>query len=130
MRKNALIKMLEKLDGNPEIMLWNGMVEDVVPIDSELVETQLVQPSLAQTLRVVAYEHKTRLNDWDAELAPEQKEAITASYKKHRSRAWTLNEFVTLGDVSAGQYDMKTVFTLQSKKSNRTYYNRSVMVEY
>lgn len=36
MRKNDLIKMLESIKGNPEIMFWNGIVGDVVPISSKM----------------------------------------------------------------------------------------------
>jgi len=36
MRKNDLIKILENVKGNPEIMLWNGHIHDVMPISKEL----------------------------------------------------------------------------------------------
>lgn len=41
MRKNDLIKILESLKGSPEIVVWNGFVEDVQQIGKELVPVEL-----------------------------------------------------------------------------------------
>ena len=32
MRKNDLIELLQSIQGNPEIMFWNDLVGDVVPL--------------------------------------------------------------------------------------------------
>lgn len=32
MRKNQLIELLQQLKGNPEIVVWNGLVGDIMPI--------------------------------------------------------------------------------------------------
>lgn len=32
MRKNDLIKRLQEIEGNPEIVVWNGFVEDYQPL--------------------------------------------------------------------------------------------------
>ena len=32
MRKNQLIKLLQEIKGNPEVMVWNGFVDDYMPI--------------------------------------------------------------------------------------------------
>ncbi|AXC39087.1 UNVERIFIED_ORG: hypothetical protein [Escherichia phage CMSTMSU] len=31
--KNDLIKMLQEIDGNPEIVIWNGYVDDYMNIE-------------------------------------------------------------------------------------------------
>ena len=45
MRKNKLIELLNKIPGNPEVVLWNGIVEDYQPIAKEVVEHILVKQS-------------------------------------------------------------------------------------
>lgn len=37
MRKNDLIKMLNEIEGNPEVVLWNGQVGDWMHIDKPKV---------------------------------------------------------------------------------------------
>lgn len=45
MLKNQLIEILKNIKGNPEIMIWNGIVEDVQPIAKEVVECKLYKMS-------------------------------------------------------------------------------------
>ena len=42
MRKNDLIKMLKEIKGNPEVVLWNGMVGDWMPV-GKLSESYLTK---------------------------------------------------------------------------------------
>lgn len=37
MRKDDLIKMLSEIDGNPEVMVWNGYAQDYMPTTKESV---------------------------------------------------------------------------------------------
>ena len=57
MRKNDLIKMLESIKGNPEIMLWSNVVGDVVPISSKMEEVELYKDSLEYKQRVYENEY-------------------------------------------------------------------------
>jgi hypothetical protein len=41
MKKNQLIEQLQKIKGNPDIKMWNGLVEDWMNI--EIVECELVK---------------------------------------------------------------------------------------
>ena len=41
MRKNDLIKLLQAIEGNPDIVLWNGIVGDYQNISTKLVEGEL-----------------------------------------------------------------------------------------
>jgi hypothetical protein len=43
MRKNDLIKLLQEIDGNPEVSLWNGFVGDWMPISKEIEVIELVK---------------------------------------------------------------------------------------
>lgn len=57
MRKNDLIKMLESIKGNPEIMLWSHLVGDVIPISSKMEEVDLYKDSLEYKQRVYENEY-------------------------------------------------------------------------
>lgn len=43
MKKNKLIELLQKIDGNPEIYLWNGFVADWMDISPDFIESELVK---------------------------------------------------------------------------------------
>lgn len=43
MRKNDLIKMLQEIEGNPQIVIWNGYVDDYMNIDKEMFSITLVK---------------------------------------------------------------------------------------
>lgn len=45
MRKNDLIKRLNDIPGNPEIVLWNGYVQDYQAVDKTIDEIELVKHS-------------------------------------------------------------------------------------
>ena len=46
MKKNDLIKLLNTIEGNPDVALWNGFVGDYQDISKELVKGDLVKMSL------------------------------------------------------------------------------------
>lgn len=46
MKKNKLIELLQTIEGNPDIYLWNGFVGDWVDIDPNFVEDYLVKESV------------------------------------------------------------------------------------
>lgn len=43
MRKNDLIKLLQDIKGNPEVVIWNGFVDDYHHIDAEVTPLTLVK---------------------------------------------------------------------------------------
>ena len=43
MRKNDLIKILQDIKGNPEVMLWNGLVQDCTHISNKVIPFDLVK---------------------------------------------------------------------------------------
>ena len=46
MKKNDLIKLLNTIEGNPDVVLWNGFVGDYQDISKELVKDDLLKISL------------------------------------------------------------------------------------
>ncbi len=43
MKKSKLIELLQKIEGNPEIYLWNGFVDDWMDISPDFIESELVK---------------------------------------------------------------------------------------
>ena len=94
MRKNDLIKMLESIKGNPEIMLWSNVVGDVVPISSKMEEVELYKDSLEYKQRVYENEYILSLKNGDLTDLPDETEfhkklkssrqEAEAAYKKEK----------------------------------------------
>ena len=43
MKKNKLIELLQQVEGNPDIYLWNGFVSDWMDINPDFIESDLVK---------------------------------------------------------------------------------------
>ena len=53
MKKNKLIELLQAVEGNPEILLWNGYVGDYMDIDKELAERSLVKMTFLRYIETI-----------------------------------------------------------------------------
>lgn len=94
MRKNDLIKMLESIKGNPEIMLWSSLVEDVVPISSKIEEVELYKDSLEYKQRIYENEYILSVKNGELTDLPDETEfheklkslhqEAEAAYKKEK----------------------------------------------
>jgi hypothetical protein len=56
MKKNKLIELLQAIDGNPDIYLWNGFVGDWVDINPDFTEDYLVKQSIDHKLNFLKME--------------------------------------------------------------------------
>jgi hypothetical protein len=56
MKKNKLIELLQAIDGNPDIYLWNGFVGDWVDINPNFTEDYLVKQSIDHKLNCLKME--------------------------------------------------------------------------
>lgn len=62
MKKKQLIKMLEEIEGNPEIVIWNGYVDDYMNIDKETFKITLVKETESFIYNALKHEW-CQLND-------------------------------------------------------------------
>jgi hypothetical protein len=98
MRKNALIKYLQGIKDNPEVVLWNGFVEDYMPIavvepltlyreDREHVRSML-NHSLFRTKRAPVseegLEEAMQYRDWELPNSFYSEEQIRDYYKGNK----------------------------------------------
>ena len=56
MKKDKLIGLLQKIEGNPDIYLWNGFVGDWADIDPNFVNQLLVKESVEHKYKCLIYE--------------------------------------------------------------------------
>ena len=85
MRKNDLIKILEGIKGNPEIVLWNGFVEDVQQIGKELAPVEL------HKLTFEGYKERINLERvLKNKLEPLPDKELKSLYNKHNIGQWEL----------------------------------------
>ena len=127
MKAKQLIDLLSKVDPECEVVLWNGMVGDWMDIDKKLVPATLVRQSLTYRIECIANEERIHRKDWDYELPPNEKTAITKSWKKSD---WECNEFVTQEDIEEGRYMEKPVVYINAKKRGVSTWDRLGNIHY
>lgn len=123
MKKNDIIKMLEAIPGNPEIMLWNGMVGDVQNIDPVLIKERLVKYEKEPYLRAVEHETRGDGEEW------------TEAERKYWEKVWNaqgyeMNQFVYADDIKKGLYRAKQVYIMQAKLSGKKTFDRFGEISY
>jgi hypothetical protein len=128
MKKSKLIEMLNQLEGDPEIKLWNGMVGDWMDISRELVPSDLVKQSLEHWLEMCRIEECRNRRDWDYQLPAEEVARLKKDYNKVNT--WELNPYVTLEDVQEKRYKLKNIYILNAKTKGVTSFDRLGDVSY
>lgn len=126
MRKNDLITLLESVKGNPEIMVWNGFVEDFQPLSKTLNTIQLHKLTLQG--------YKERVN-WQMQKEGNQAlkdDKISDLYKQHKIGEWEYFAYYPPSeeDIKDGFYKTKTVYTLEPKLTGKTYTDRLGSIDY
>jgi hypothetical protein len=128
MKKNKLIELLQSLEGNPDIVLWNGFVGDWMDIDATLVEGSLVKQPFAQYHMHVEFEEKRDRKDFTYTMPEAEITDLKKSYAKYC--VWESNDFVTRDDIKAGRYLEKKVFYINAKLRGVSTFDRHGTIEY
>ena len=128
MKKSKLIEMLNRLEGDPEIKLWNGMVGDWMDIDRELVPSDLVKQTFAHWLEMCRVEECIKRKDWDYRMPAEEVAQLKKNYNKVHE--WELNPYVTLEDVQEKRYSLKNIYILNAKPRGVKSFDRLGDIDY
>jgi hypothetical protein len=128
MRKNDLIKLLQETKGNPEIVLWNGIVGDYMQIDNKLVEGELSKMTFEGLLHYYSLECKRDKNDWNYELTEEEKQGLLKNYKDNYK--WEINQFVNREDIKRKTHKSKRVLYINAKISGKSHNDRLGSIYY
>lgn len=123
MKKNKLIELLNTIEGNPEIVLWNGYAEDYMHIDPKVEPLTLVKetPDFIFTMLQAEYCRTNKTFDISEEKLLELQ---TKANELHKNREWDIpNEFVTEEEF-VRWYGKRTrkLYVLNSKLRNKTSY--------
>ena len=124
MRKNQLIEILKNIKGNPEIMIWNGIVEDMQPIAKGVVECKLYKMSFE------GYKERVNLQRVLKDNLPElPDDELKALYKKHKIGQYEAFNYYPPDDNDKA-YNKKTVFVLEPKVTEKTHFDRLGTITY
>jgi len=126
MTKNKLIALLQNIKGNPEIVLWNGMVGDWMGID-KLTPGELTKQTEEYWIKSVEFEHKRDMNDWNAKLSEQEVAQLKKQYKGHD---WNTPDYVTQEDIDQKRYKTKRVVYIEPKKRNVDTFDRFGSISY
>lgn len=121
MRKDKLIKLLQEIKGNPDILLWNGYVGDWADIDPEFVTTYLTKQTKEDYLLRCRHEKVVDSGDASAQLNDEELSSIDTHY---RQIGYSYNQYITDEDVKAGYYKKKNVVIINAKLRGETTFDR------
>lgn len=131
MRKNQLIELLQGIKGNPEVMVWNGLVDDYMPLGSVDTNT-LYKQSVEFIYRNLAYNYQERNNSFDkppVEIQEKLKEKATALFKKE---TYELPNMFLDADQYFQWYgnNKKTIISLNPKPTGKVSEGRSCNITY
>lgn len=95
MRKNALIALLQEIEGNPEIVIWNGYVDDYMNIDKEMFSITLVKETEDFIFNGLKGEWSQMNKSWDVPVEVLEKLRVRAK-EIHKKREHDFaNPYVT-----------------------------------
>lgn len=134
MRKQDLIAKLHAIPGNPEVMLWNGIVQDFVPIGN-IGSHELVKITKEWFVRCIRNEeYLDRLDPYNPKIHSQvmctsihSDEELEKLYCKEK---YEFNEFVYNDDIKQKRYKKKRILAIDAKVTGRSYYDRLGTVEY
>ncbi|EHV4444477.1 Uncharacterised protein [Escherichia coli] len=121
MKKNDLIKMLQEIDGNPEIVIWNGYVDDYMNIEKGLTKITLVKETEQFLLEALVHEWCKRNNTFD--IPEDQRTKIAEQAKKlHKKREYDFQNPHVTEDEFNHWYGKKklTKYVLSPKLRGKT----------
>lgn len=125
MRKQDLIKYLQSIKGNPEVLLWNGFVGDwhrITPSTMKL--SKLTKEYFMESCRL---ERCIDTKDWEYQLTEKELQYYAQSYAR---QVYEHNEFIEPEDLKRKRYKQKQVIMLQGKRRGIKTFDRIGDMEY
>ena len=131
MRKNQLIELLQEIKGNPEVMVWNGLVDDYMPLGSVDTNT-LYKQSTDFIYKKLVYDYQERNNSFDKppiEIQEKFREKATALFKKE---TYGLPNMYLDQDQFSDWYgnNKKVIISLNPKPTGKVSEGRSCNITY
>ena len=126
MKKSKLIAILQEIEGDPEVKLWNGYVGDWMDI-GEVLETYLVKQTKEYYKEMCRLERCRDLQDWNVELSEDVHKLLDSCYTRIQ---WEHDSYVTQEDLDNKRYRKKKVLVLQAKTRGINTHDRIGGISY
>lgn len=126
MKKNDLIAKLQKIKGNPDVVLWNGFVGDYQHL-AEPSEGDLVKQTKEYYLEMNRLQDARDAKDWDLQLSSEEIKELESIYNTF---SYEHNNYVTEDHIKKKRYKKKRVVFISAKLRGETSYGRGGDLKY
>jgi hypothetical protein len=123
MKKNKLIELLQKIEGNPEVKLWNGMVQDWM--DIQVVENELVKE--CKDFVRFRFEASWKQDNKTWEIPPDVQTQLDKQIDEaYKNEEWEfVNPFVSQKDEKLWYgKNRKKILLIDGKKRGKTTFDR------
>lgn len=126
MKKSKLIALLNAIEGDPDMVLWNGIVGDWMNVGS-IVKGELVKQTLEHYLEMCRLQDCQERKDWDYQMPAEEIDRLKKFYKTFD---YETNPYVSEEDIKLKRYKKKTIYFIDAKKRGLTDFGRGGDVSY
>jgi hypothetical protein len=131
MKKNDLIKLLQGVEGNPDVVIWNGLVEDIMPISKEYEIVELVKENKDHYYQMLFMERARSLNTM------ELPQHVIDDVKKRAEKMYKCGTYDFPNPFLAEEkYDewyckrRKKAIILQPSLTGKKYWDRTGVIKY
>lgn len=127
MRKTALISLLEAIEGDPDILLWNGAVQDWMDI-KRLTPILLTRPSFKYVEQLNALQSETQI----VSVADKKPEVTKPFTKEDYERVYTFkyDSSYQTNLIELGLVEAKEVMLIEAALRGVTTNDRAGSVSY
>lgn len=127
MKKSKLIELLNGIDGDPDVKLWNGHVQDWMDIDG-LQESKLFKMRLDAYLDNNQWSRRIQENNVKYQLTDNELISLNKMYREV-SRWDDVNSYPD-GHITSVKHMKKRIVYINAKTRNKTGFDRSGSIEY
>lgn len=126
MKKSELIKKLNEINGDPEVLVWNGFVGDYQKVSSSVEETILFKECTDSIFKNLVFEEMKNRKSFD-ELPEDLMVKLRAEAKEYASkREWELRNLHFDDETAKRVYgkNKKKVVILELKNRGKEAFDR------
>lgn len=118
MKKSKLIKMLQQIEGDPDIAIWNGFAGDYQHIEPTIVPLELRKIKRSKLKSILEFQHKNKITG----------EYLDEVFKRYELE--TVNEFFTEEEIKDYYGYKKVIYLLEPKLRNKSSWDRTGNINY
>lgn len=126
MAKTELLAALNAIEGDPQIIIWNGHVGDYQNIAS-VTPLMLTKPTLSEWVFRLVCERVVDTGDRNYALPPGE---LKEWEETLREKDWEIDNYVSEIDIAEGRYVEKAVYILEPTARGIETFDRLGNIEY